>query len=83
MHRIPTINNHAPIIKSENMVENLAYLSLDVTIEFKYSKSSIQVASTQGRHSLLSLPRLPTRRTNGKEPLMDYSQNHVVIQEKI
>ncbi len=27
---------------------------------------------------LLSLPRLPTRRKHGKEPIMDYSNSHVV-----
>jgi len=42
---IPTITNHAFVIESENMVENLAQTSLDETTEFKYSKSSIQVAS--------------------------------------
>jgi hypothetical protein len=27
---------------------------------------------------LLSLPRLPTRRKHGKEPIVDYSNSHVV-----
>jgi hypothetical protein len=27
---------------------------------------------------LLSLPRLPTRKRHGKEPLVDYSNSHVV-----
>jgi hypothetical protein len=29
-------------------------------------------------HNLLSLLHLPIRRTRGKEPLIDYSQSHVV-----
>jgi hypothetical protein len=31
MPKIPTIINHACVIKSKNMVENLAQLSLDKT----------------------------------------------------
>jgi hypothetical protein len=27
---------------------------------------------------ILSLPRLPTRKRHGKEPLVDYSSSHVV-----
>jgi hypothetical protein len=46
MLRIPTITNHAFVIKSKNMVENLAQPSLDETIEFNFFESSIQVAST-------------------------------------
>jgi hypothetical protein len=37
MPKIPTITNHAFVIKSEDMVENA---------KFKNSESSIQVAST-------------------------------------
>jgi hypothetical protein len=29
-------------------------------------------------HNLMSLPCLPIRHTKGKEPLVDYSQSHVV-----
>jgi hypothetical protein len=32
--------------------------------------------------NLLSLPHLPAKRTNGREPLVDYSQSHVVILEE-
>ncbi len=46
MPRIPTIINHAFVIESENMVENLAQPSLDKTIEFKNSENSTPVAST-------------------------------------
>jgi hypothetical protein len=31
---------------------------------------------------LLSLPRLPTRRKHGKEPLVDYSSSHVVTSDQ-
>ncbi len=55
------------------MVENLAQPSLDETMKFINFESSTQVASTQGCHSFLSLPHLFARRTNGKEPLFDYS----------
>jgi len=29
-------------------------------------------------HNLLALPRLPTKPTQGKEPLVDYFRSHVV-----
>jgi hypothetical protein len=29
-------------------------------------------------HNLLLLPHLPTKHTKGKEPLIDFSQSHVV-----
>jgi hypothetical protein len=45
MPRIPIVINHAFVIKSENMVENLAQLSLDEITKFKNSESSIQVTS--------------------------------------
>jgi hypothetical protein len=64
------------------MVENLAQLSLDEIVKFWNFKSSTQVASTHGCHDLLSLSCLPTKRTNGREPLVDYSQSHVVTSEK-
>jgi hypothetical protein len=48
------------------MVENLAQLSLDETIELRNFESSIEVAFTQGWHGLLSLPHLLGRRTNGR-----------------
>jgi hypothetical protein len=51
---------------------------LDETTEIKNSKSLTQVASKYGYHSLLSLPYLLARRTYGREPLVDYSQSHVV-----
>jgi len=40
------------------------------------------VALVQGCDNLLSLPHLLIRRTNGREPLMDYFQNHVVTLEE-
>jgi phosphotransferase system IIA component len=42
MPRIPIVTNHAFVIKSENMVEILAQLSLDEITKFKNSKSSIK-----------------------------------------
>ncbi len=82
MHRIFTIINHAFVIESKNMVENLEQLSLNETIQFKNSKGSIQEALAHHCHNLLSLRHLPSRRTNGRKPLMDYSQSHVVTLEK-
>jgi hypothetical protein len=55
---------------------------LDEIAKFKIYESSTQVASTQGCHGLLSLPHLLTRRTNGREPLADYSQSHNVTAEE-
>ncbi len=78
MLRIPIVTNHASVIKLENMVENLAQPSLDETIMLRNFRSLIQMALAQGCHCLLSLPHLPTRRTNGREPLVNYSQSHVV-----
>jgi hypothetical protein len=46
MLRIPIITNHAYVIKSKNMVENLAQPSLDEIGKFNFFESSIQVAST-------------------------------------
>jgi hypothetical protein len=80
--RIPIIINHAYVIKSENMVENLAQPSLDEIIKLKISKSSTQMALTHVYHGLLSLPDMLVRRTNGKEPLANYSQSYVVTSEK-
>jgi hypothetical protein len=82
MLRIPTITNHAFVIELENMVDNLAQPSLDEIVELINPKSSTQVALGQGCHNLMSLPHLPTRRTNGREPLMDYSQSHVITSEE-
>jgi hypothetical protein len=48
------------------MVENLAQLSLDETVELKNFESSIQMALTHGWHGLLSLPHLLGRRANGR-----------------
>ncbi len=59
MPRIPIVIDHAFVIKSDNIVENLAQLSLDETAKLRNSKSSIQVALAQGCHGLLSLPHLP------------------------
>jgi hypothetical protein len=55
---------------------------LDEIIELKISKSSTQVASAQGCHGLLSLPHLFAKRTNGRVPLVNYSQSHVVASEE-
>ncbi len=33
-------------------------------------------------HNLPSLPHLPTKQTKGKEPLVDYSQSHVITFEE-
>jgi hypothetical protein len=55
MPRIPIVINHAYVIKSENMVENLAQPSLDETIEFKNLESIIQMALAQGCHTMMSL----------------------------
>jgi hypothetical protein len=41
---IPIVINHASVIELENMVENLAQLSLDETIKLKNYESSTQVA---------------------------------------
>jgi hypothetical protein len=40
MPKIPTVTNHASIIESENMVENLAQLSLDETAKLNFFESS-------------------------------------------
>jgi hypothetical protein len=66
MPKIPIVINHAFVIELKNMVENLAQPSLDETTELRNFESSTQVALAQGCHSLLSLPHLPTRKTNGK-----------------
>jgi hypothetical protein len=64
------------------MVENLEQPSLEETTKFRNLESSTQVALAEGSHGLLSLPHLLTIKTNGRKPLVDYSQIHVVILEK-
>jgi hypothetical protein len=46
MLKIPIITNHALVIESENMIENLAQPSLDEIVKFRNFESSIHVAST-------------------------------------
>jgi hypothetical protein len=77
--RIPAITNHAYVIESENMVENLEQPSLDEVVEFRNPKNSTQETLAHQCHNLMSLPHLPTRRTNGRKPLMDYFQSHVAL----
>jgi hypothetical protein len=64
------------------MVENLTQLSLDETTKLRNPENSIQMALAHGCHSLMALPHLLTQRTNGREPLVDYSQSHVVTLEE-
>jgi hypothetical protein len=47
-------------------------LELDVLTIPSQTQGVVELAD------LLSLPRLPTRRRHGKEPLMDYSSSRVV-----
>jgi hypothetical protein len=60
MPKISIVINHAFVIELENMVENLAQLSLDETIELRNPKNSTQMALAQRCHSLMSLPHLLT-----------------------
>jgi len=78
---IPTITNHAFVIESKNIVENLAQLSLDESAELKFFESSTQVALTHGCHGLLSVPHLLVR-TNGRKTLTNYFQSHVVTSKE-
>jgi len=72
MPKIPIVINHAFVIKSKNTVENLAQPSFDEAAKVKNPESSTQVALAHGCHSLMSLSHLPARKTNGKEPLVEY-----------
>jgi hypothetical protein len=78
MPRIHVVINHAFLIELENMVENLAQPSLDETVKLINPEISTQVALAQGCHNLMSLPHVLARKTNGREPLVDYFQSHVV-----
>ncbi len=69
MLQIPTIINHAFVIKLDNMVENLEQFSLDEVVEFKNSESSIQEALTHHCHNLLSLAHLLTRKDQWKRTI--------------
>ncbi len=64
-----TINNH----EEDQLMVGLE----DVTLNSKYSIGSNH-SEEVGLVHLLSLPTLPTRRRQGNEPLMDYSNSHVV-----
>ncbi len=66
----------------KHMVENLEQPSLDEVAKFKNLESSIQVTLAKGFHGLLSLPHLLARRTNGRKPLIDYFQSHVVTSKE-
>jgi hypothetical protein len=78
MLKILTVTNHAFVIELENMVENLAQPSLYKVVKLKNPGSSTQEALAQRCHNLMSLPHLPTQKTNGRKPLVDYSQSQVV-----
>jgi len=52
---------------------------LDEVVEFQNPKSSTQEALTHRCHCHICLQE----RTDGKEPLMDYFQSHVMISKKI
>jgi hypothetical protein len=55
-------------------------VDLDQETEHAPSKSQNIANLTQDSafSNLLSLPHLPIRKTRGREPLVDYSQSHVV-----
>jgi hypothetical protein len=69
MLKIPITINHAFVIESYNMVENLEQFSLDEVVELLNPKSSTQKALTHRCHNLLSLPHLPTRKDQWKRTL--------------
>jgi len=57
----------------------------DLVVNLEYSNHVLDDLSAPSQTQeapklldLLLLPRLPTRRTQGKEPLVDYSNSHVI-----
>jgi hypothetical protein len=54
------------------MFENLAQPSFDEATKLKNLESSTQVALAHGCHTLMSLPHMLVRRTNGNESLVEY-----------
>jgi hypothetical protein len=75
MLTISIITNPKFVSLIKNLVETLEQFSIDVGKICRIPKTQEALAG----NNLLSLPHLPTRRTSGREPLVDYLQSHVVI----
>jgi hypothetical protein len=68
---------------NQNVTTNLTYLVLDINegtfeVEAKTKKFKRLNQTTLSTNNLLSLPHLFAKKMNSKDPLVDYSQNHVV-----
>jgi hypothetical protein len=81
MPKIPVIINHAFVIKSKNMVENLAQPSFDEVAKLKNPESSTQVVLAHSCRNLMSLPHMLAKKTNGKEPLVEYCDFFKVFED--
>jgi hypothetical protein len=68
-------------IQPSNLVVNIDdKVMLNVMTET--TPSSLHYQETPFTISFMSLPHLPSKQIHGKEPLVDYSQNHVVTLEE-
>ncbi len=74
-------NDQSPIVKKQqlekNIVVNLDEGSLKGGLEETQQFPNL-IQESMRMHNLISLPLLLARHTKGKEPLIDYSQSHVV-----
>ncbi len=71
------IINLESIFLIKKSVKTLEQFLVNVRIECKIPKTQEALAGI----NLLSLPHLLARKTSGREPLVDYSQSHVVTSE--
>jgi len=67
-----------PPISTNNQQDDLMVNLEDSNLELDGLIIPNQAQGVIELGDLLSLPRLPTRKKHGKEPLMDYSSLHVV-----
>jgi hypothetical protein len=67
-----------PPTPTNNQQDDLAVNLEDSNLELDDIAIPSQTQGVIELGDLLSLPRLPTRRRHGKEPLVDYSSSHVV-----
>jgi hypothetical protein len=63
---------------TSNQQDELVVNLDDCSLELDVLTIPSQTQGVTELGDLLSLPRLPTRRKNDKEPLVDYSNSHVV-----
>jgi hypothetical protein len=82
MFRIPIVTNHAFIIESgkHGWKFGTSFIGWIYKVQkfWKFNSNGIGTRLSQ----FVVMPHLPTRGTNGKLPLMDYFQSHLMISKE-